>query len=59
MQGLPTVSLSTVLQSVKSLLIHMAYEVDAVVSLMQCFRSLENLFIEVMILTHLESPYKS
>ena len=56
MQGLPAVSLSTVLQTVKTLLIKMCFEVDVVVSLMQCFRSLENLFIEVMILTHIESP---
>jgi hypothetical protein len=56
MQGLPTISLSTVLQTVKTLLIKMCFEVDVVVALMQCFRSLENLFIEVMILTHIESP---
>ena len=49
MQGLPAVSLSTVLQTVKTLLIKMCFEVDVAVSLMQCFRSHENLFIEVMI----------
>ena len=56
MQGLPAVSLTAVLQTVKTLLIKMCFEVDVGVSLMQCFGSLENLFIEVMILTHIESP---
>ena len=56
MQGLPAVSLSTVLQTAKTLLIKMCFEVDVVISLTQCFRRLENLFIEVMILTHIESP---
>ena len=55
MQGLPAVSLTTVLQTVKTLLIKMRFEVAVAVSQMQCFRSLENLFIEVMILTHIES----
>jgi hypothetical protein len=56
MQGLSVVSLSTVLQTDKTLLIKMCFEVDVAVPLMQCFQSLENLFIEVMILTHIESP---
>ena len=48
-KGLKAVSLTTMRQSVKTLLIYMDYKVDIVVELLQCFPKLENLFVEVMI----------
>jgi hypothetical protein len=49
MKGLGAVSLTTMRQSVKTLLIYMYYKVDIVVELLQFFPKLENLFVEVMI----------
>ena len=54
-KGLNAVSLTTMCQSVKTLLIYMDYKVDIVVDLLQCFLKLENLFVEVMIFRNLHS----
>ncbi|XP_073359768.1 uncharacterized protein [Aegilops tauschii subsp. strangulata] len=51
LMGLATVSLSTMRQSVKTLFLAMSYEVDLVIHLLTCLPNLENLFVEVMILT--------
>jgi hypothetical protein len=53
-KDLATDSLTTMRQSVKTLLLIMSYKVDLVVHLIQCLPNLENLFVEVMILTHNE-----
>ena len=50
-KGLATVSLSTMRQSVKTLFLAMSYVVDMVVHLLKCLPNLENLFVQVMILT--------
>ena len=50
-KNLATVSLSTMRQSVKALFLAMPYEVDRVIHLLTCLPNLENLFVEVMILT--------
>ena len=50
-KGLATVSLSTMRQSVKTLFLAMTYKVDLVVHLLKCLPNLENLFVQVMILT--------
>ena len=44
-------SLSTMRQSVKTLFLAMTYKVDLVVHLLKCLPNLENLFVQVMILT--------
>ena len=54
-KGLRAVSLTTMHQSVKTLLIYIDYKVDIVVDLLQCFPKLENLFVEVMIFRNLHS----
>ena len=50
-KGLATVSLSTMRQSVKTLFLGMPYDVHWVVHFLKCLPNLENLFVEVMILT--------
>ena len=50
-KGLATVSLSTMRQSVKTLFLAMTYKVDLVIHLLKCLPNLENLFVQVMILT--------
>ena len=50
-KGLATASLSTMRQSVKTLFLAMSYVVDMVVHLLKCLPNLENLFVQVMILT--------
>ena len=50
-KGLATASLSTRRQSVKTLFFAMTYQVDLVIHLLKCLPNLENLFVEVMILT--------
>jgi hypothetical protein len=49
MKALSMVSLLTVVQSIKILLINMSLNLDKVVALMRCFPSLHNLLIEVTI----------
>ena len=58
-KGMATVSLSTMRQSVKTLFLAMSYVVDMVVHLLKCLPNLENLFVQVMILTPNEKliPY--
>ena len=56
---LATASLSTMRQSVKTLFLAMSYEVDLVVHLLKCHPNLENLFVEVMILTLMKSSYRT
>ena len=50
-KGLATVSLSTMRQSVKTLFLAITYQVDLVIHLLKCLPNLENLFVQVMILT--------
>ena len=50
-KGLATASLSTLRQSVKTLFLSMTYQVDLVIHLLKCLPNLENLFVQVMILT--------
>ena len=50
-KDLATVSLSTMRQSVKTLFLAMTHKVDLVIHLLTCLPNLENLFVEVMILT--------
>jgi hypothetical protein len=49
MKALSIVSLSIVVQSVKTLLINMSLNLDMVVALMRCLPSPQNLLIEVTI----------
>ena len=50
-KGLATASLSTMWQSVKTLFLAITYKVDLVIHLLKCLPNLENLFVQVMILT--------
>ena len=50
-KDLATVSLSTMRQSIKTLFLAMTYQVDLVIHLLKCLPNMENLFVEVMILT--------